>query len=100
MPYQTALGLSSYLEFEKSYVPWSAALSNFGFLQDMFVRTAGYGQLRVRGLCFTQNIKLEMDITTMKHKLYMAISNNLTSKSFFPAPHGLPGASPVRRPRL
>ena len=67
MPYLTALGLSSYLEFEKSYVPWSAALSNFGFLQDMFVRTAGYGQLRVRGLCFTQNIKLEMDITTMKH---------------------------------
>ncbi|XP_069972068.1 aminopeptidase N-like [Penaeus vannamei] len=46
LPYETALGLTSYLAKEKEYTPWEAAMSSLSYVEKMFTRTAGYGPLR------------------------------------------------------
>ncbi|XP_037803061.1 LOW QUALITY PROTEIN: aminopeptidase N-like [Penaeus monodon] len=46
LPYETALGLTSYLAQEKEYTPWEAAMSSLSYIEKMFTRTAGYGPLR------------------------------------------------------
>ncbi|XP_063599468.1 aminopeptidase N-like [Penaeus indicus] len=46
LPYDTALGLTSYLAQEKEYTPWEAAMSSLSYIEKMFTRTAGYGPLR------------------------------------------------------
>ncbi|XP_064118220.1 aminopeptidase N-like isoform X2 [Macrobrachium nipponense] len=46
LPYDTALGLTSYLSKERSYVVWKAALHNFQYLYDMFQHDPAYGAFR------------------------------------------------------
>ncbi|KAA0203274.1 hypothetical protein HAZT_HAZT008389 [Hyalella azteca] len=46
LDYDIPLQISSYLEAEKEFVPWSAALSNLAYLENMFTRTRGYVALR------------------------------------------------------
>ncbi|XP_050688585.1 aminopeptidase N-like isoform X2 [Eriocheir sinensis] len=46
LSYDLALNLNSYLEKEEEYYPWSAALDNMGYIEEMFTRTGGYGNLR------------------------------------------------------
>lgn len=47
LSYDIALSINSYLGNETEYVPWSAALNNLGYLENMFTRTGGYGPLKV-----------------------------------------------------
>ncbi|KAA0203270.1 hypothetical protein HAZT_HAZT008383 [Hyalella azteca] len=44
--YDVALSLDSYLNQETELEPWQAALDNFEYLEEMFTRKAGYGQLK------------------------------------------------------
>ncbi|KAF2365601.1 ERAP1-like C-terminal domain, partial [Trinorchestia longiramus] len=44
--YDLALSLDSYLSQETEYVPWDAALQALKYLEQMFTRKAGYGQLK------------------------------------------------------
>ncbi|XP_068248686.1 aminopeptidase N-like isoform X2 [Palaemon carinicauda] len=46
LPYETALGLTSYLSKERSYVVWKAALQNFQYLYEMFEHDPAYGAFR------------------------------------------------------
>ncbi|CAL4088040.1 unnamed protein product, partial [Meganyctiphanes norvegica] len=46
MEYPLALNLTQYLNQEKDFVPWQSAFINFGYLNSMFSRTAGYGELK------------------------------------------------------
>ncbi|XP_063587806.1 aminopeptidase N-like [Penaeus indicus] len=46
LPYETALGILTYLEAESDYIPWWAALNNVVYLKDMLARTGGYGALK------------------------------------------------------
>ena len=47
LSYETALNINSYLSAEIEYVPWAASLDNMGYLENMFTRTSGYGNLKV-----------------------------------------------------
>ncbi|XP_045117781.1 aminopeptidase N-like [Portunus trituberculatus] len=46
LKYDTPLSLISYLKHEEEYIPWEAALSNLGYVEQMFTRQGGYGDLR------------------------------------------------------
>ncbi|XP_027211487.2 aminopeptidase N [Penaeus vannamei] len=46
LPYETALGILTYLEAESDYIPWWSALNNVVYLKDMLTRTGGYGALK------------------------------------------------------
>lgn len=45
--YDTALSVNAYLGKEVEYVPWYSALNNLGYLENMFTRSSGYGNLKV-----------------------------------------------------
>ncbi|XP_069993736.1 aminopeptidase N isoform X1 [Penaeus vannamei] len=44
--YDTALSVNAYLGKEVEYVPWDTALNNLGYLENMFTRSSGYGDLK------------------------------------------------------
>ncbi|KAA0203273.1 hypothetical protein HAZT_HAZT008388 [Hyalella azteca] len=44
--YDVALRLCSYLRLEDEFVPWDSALVNLEYLEEMFTRRSGYGQLK------------------------------------------------------
>ncbi|XP_042889263.1 aminopeptidase N-like [Penaeus japonicus] len=44
--YDTALSVNAYLGKEVEYVPWYSALNNLGYLENMFTRSSGYGNLK------------------------------------------------------
>lgn len=46
LSYTTALSVDSYLAKEVEYIPWTAALDNMAYLESMFTRTGGYGNLK------------------------------------------------------
>lgn len=46
LKYDTALNLISYLKHEEEYVPWESALANMAYVEEMFTRQGGYGDLR------------------------------------------------------
>lgn len=47
LSYETALGLYAYLWKEIEYLPWSVAVGELQYINDMFKRTGGYGALKV-----------------------------------------------------
>ena len=47
LSYNVALGVTSYLEREKAYIAWSAALDGFSYIDKMLKRTAAYGDFEV-----------------------------------------------------
>jgi hypothetical protein len=47
LPYPTPLSLALYLVNEKDYIPWVSATNGLGYIDLMFVRTSGYGDLKV-----------------------------------------------------
>ncbi|XP_018019814.1 aminopeptidase N [Hyalella azteca] len=46
LQYDIALDLNSYLIKESEFVPWDVALDNLEYLEQMFTRRGGYGQLK------------------------------------------------------
>jgi len=52
LPYAVSLGLTQYLTSEQDYIPWMSALTGLSYLDLMYIRTAGYGEFKVR---VTQN---------------------------------------------
>ncbi|KAK7083143.1 hypothetical protein SK128_001738 [Halocaridina rubra] len=46
LSYTTAFSINAYLSSETEYVPWTAALDNMGYIEQMFTRTGHYGSLR------------------------------------------------------
>lgn len=60
LDYDTALDLTRYLENEKEYVPWDAALNSMGYIASMMSRTSGYGLLKVRQRPFVIDLFLEV----------------------------------------
>ncbi|ROT72062.1 putative aminopeptidase N [Penaeus vannamei] len=46
LSYETALGLYAYLWKEIEYLPWSVAVGELQYINDMFKRTGGYGALK------------------------------------------------------
>ncbi|XP_076258211.1 suppressor of ER stress-induced death [Rhynchophorus ferrugineus] len=46
LSYDIALNTTLYLKYEKEYVPWKAALTNFEFLYNMFVRSAHFDKFK------------------------------------------------------
>lgn len=44
--YDTALSVNAYLGKEVEYVPWNSALDNLAYLENMFTRSSGYGDLK------------------------------------------------------
>jgi len=49
LSYETAMNLTRYLGHELGHVPWKAAISNFIFIDSMFVNSGDYDLLKV---CF------------------------------------------------
>ncbi|XP_033100895.1 aminopeptidase N-like isoform X2 [Anneissia japonica] len=52
----TALGLTTFLKNELSYLPWEATLTVMGYVQDMFSRYEGYGALETYMRDLTLNL--------------------------------------------
>ena len=48
LDYELVLELTQYLDKETEYVPWSTAISGFGYIKRMLGRTPAYRALRVR----------------------------------------------------
>ena len=46
LSYDIALGVTSYLNKEKEYIPWSAALGGMRYIRDMLKRTPAYGPFK------------------------------------------------------
>jgi aminopeptidase N len=46
LDYTTALALTDYLGQELDYIPWTAALNGFAYIETMFKRSAGFGAFR------------------------------------------------------
>jgi aminopeptidase N len=46
LDYTTALTLTDYLGQELDYIPWTAALNGFAYIETMFKRSAGFGAFR------------------------------------------------------
>lgn len=46
LDYSVALGMTEYLCNERDYIPWSAAISGFNYLESMLSRTGGFGEYR------------------------------------------------------
>ena len=46
LDYPTALALTDYLSLELDYIPWTAALNGFAYIETMFKRSAGFGAFR------------------------------------------------------
>ena len=46
LDYPTALALTDYLSQELDYIPWTAALNGFAYIETMFKRSAGFGAFR------------------------------------------------------
>lgn len=46
LSYDIALNTTLYLRFEKEYVPWKAALTNFQFIYNMFVRSGHFDKFK------------------------------------------------------
>ncbi|KAF2365595.1 Peptidase M1 membrane alanine aminopeptidase N-terminal [Trinorchestia longiramus] len=46
LSYDIALSLDTFLSQETEYVPWDSALSSLSYLEEMFTRMSGYGQLK------------------------------------------------------
>jgi aminopeptidase N len=46
LEYPTALALTDYLSKELDYIPWTAALNGFAYIETMFKRSAGFGDFR------------------------------------------------------
>ncbi|XP_063596358.1 aminopeptidase N-like isoform X1 [Penaeus indicus] len=44
--YDTALSVNAYLGKEVEFVPWDSALNNLAYLENMFTRSSGYGDLK------------------------------------------------------
>ncbi|XP_047482312.1 aminopeptidase N-like isoform X2 [Penaeus chinensis] len=44
--YDTALSVNVYLGKEVEFVPWDSALNNLAYLENMFTRSSGYGDLK------------------------------------------------------
>lgn len=45
--YSTALDISSYLQYELEYVPWTAGFNSFEYLNEMLRRTGSYDKFKV-----------------------------------------------------
>lgn len=48
LDYDTAMGVTSYLEKELEYIPWKAALNALSYIDTMLVRTSVYANFKVR----------------------------------------------------
>lgn len=48
LSYDIALNVTLYLNHERDYVPWKAALAHFEYLYHMFVRTAHFDKFKVQ----------------------------------------------------
>ena len=48
LDYELVLELTQYLDKETEHVPWSTAISGFGYIKRMLGRTPAYRALRVR----------------------------------------------------
>jgi len=48
LPYSVALDLTMYLEHDKDYIPWAAALNALSFLDRRFTNTEGYNNFQVQ----------------------------------------------------
>ena len=46
LSYDIALGVTSYLNKEEEYIPWSAALGGMRYIRDMLKRTPAYGSFK------------------------------------------------------
>jgi len=46
LDYTTALALTDYLSQELDYIPWTAALNGFAYIESMFKRSPGFGSFR------------------------------------------------------
>lgn len=55
LSYPTPLSLALYLVNEKDYIPWVSATNGLGYIDLMFVRTSGYGDLKVLTLLQQSN---------------------------------------------
>lgn len=47
LDYDIAMDLTDYLEHERDYLPWQAALSSLGYISSQMSRTSGYGLFKV-----------------------------------------------------
>lgn len=47
LSYDTAMNLTRYLAYETNHVPWKAAITNFNFIDSMFVNSGDYDLLKV-----------------------------------------------------
>ena len=52
LAYSVPLNLTQYLTGERNYVPWKSATNGLGYIDLMFVLSAGYGDFRVRSGLF------------------------------------------------
>ena len=52
LKYELALDVTSYLNKETEYIPWSAALTGLRYLEEMLKRSAAYGNFKVDFLNF------------------------------------------------
>ena len=48
LPYAVPLSLTRYLTVERDFLPWYSGLYGLKYLDDMYIRTAGYGDFKVR----------------------------------------------------
>ncbi len=54
LPYAVPLSLAQYLTAEREYIPWTSGLNGLSYLDLMYIRTAGYGDLKVRCTIFPE----------------------------------------------
>jgi aminopeptidase N len=48
LPYSVALDLTMYLEHDKDYIPWAAALNALSFLDRRLTKDEGYDNFKVQ----------------------------------------------------
>lgn len=47
LDYAVALEVTTYLNHERNYVPWKAAISNLLYIDSMLIRTPDYDKMKV-----------------------------------------------------
>ncbi|XP_015604737.1 aminopeptidase Ey [Cephus cinctus] len=56
LDYTTALDVTSYLAHETEYLPWKAALTAMGYLDNMLIKFPGYDKFRIHALKLLDNV--------------------------------------------
>jgi len=66
LDYSIALGMTEYLRNERDYIPWSAAISGFNYLESMLSRTGAFGEYRFETIRSKQTFRFLIKLTFQK----------------------------------